>query len=87
MPYSVRDVQPTPNPNALKFVLDQVVSEETMSFRQSEQAKDHPLAFKLFGIKGIAGLMLLGDFITVTKTSEADWKSVSAAVKTALETA
>jgi hypothetical protein len=87
MPYRVREVQPTPNPNAAKFVLDQLVTDQTMSFRQPEQAKDHSLAKKLFAIQGVSGIMLLGDFITVTKTPEADWKNVSAAVKTVLESA
>jgi hypothetical protein len=87
MPYSVREVQPTPNPNALKFVLDQLISEATISFRHPEQAEHHPLAAKLFSIQGVKGLMLLGDFITVTKTQEADWKSLSPAIKAALESA
>ncbi len=84
MPYRVREVQPTPNPNAAKFMLDQIVSQQTISFRQAEQATDHPLASRLFAIEGVSSLMLLGDFITITKTPEADWKSVSARVKDVL---
>jgi hypothetical protein len=87
LPYRVREVQPTPNPNAAKFVLDQVVSEQTISFRQAEQAADHPLASRLFAIEGVSGLMLLGDFITITKTPRADWKSITALVKDVLASA
>lgn len=84
MPYRVREVQPTPNPNAAKFVLDQVVSQQTISFRQAEQAADHPLAARLFAIEGVSSLMLLGDFITICKTPQADWKSLTARVKDVL---
>jgi hypothetical protein len=77
MPYAVREIQPTPNPNAAKFVLDQQISSVPTSFFNASQAKDHPLATRLFAIKGVSSLLLLGDFITVNKTPDADWKSLS----------
>ena len=87
MPFRVLEVQPTPNPNAAKFVLDGSVSEGTISFRHAEQARDHPLAAKLFAIEGVSGLMLLGDFITVTKLPNADWKNITLRVRAVLGSA
>ena len=84
MPYRVREIQPTPNPNAAKFVLDKPVSEHPTSFFNAAQAVDHPLAAKLFGVEGVSSLLLLGDFITVNKTADADWKTVSDRVKAIL---
>ncbi|HEX8522166.1 MAG TPA: NifU N-terminal domain-containing protein [Tepidisphaeraceae bacterium] len=84
MSLRVREVQPTPNPNAMKFVLDQVVSDGTISFLQAEQARSHPLAHELFRIEGVSGLMLLGDFITVTKKPDSDWKAITVRVKNVL---
>ena len=85
MPYQIREIQPTPNPNAAKFVLDRPVSDNPTSFFNAEQARDHPLAARLFAIEGVSSLLLLGDFITVNKTAHADWKFLTQQVKTVLE--
>ena len=87
MPYTVREIQPTPNPNAAKFVLDQRVSEQPTSFFNAQAAQDHPLAARLFAIEGVSSLLLLGDFITVNKTADADWKRIHKAVKNVLASA
>ena len=80
MAFRVREIQPTPNPNAAKFVLDKPVAENPTSFFNAAQAAEHPLAVKLFSIEGVSSLLLLGDFITVNKTPDADWKTVSSRV-------
>jgi len=87
MPYRVREIQPTPNPNAAKFVLDKPISQGPTSFLSASQAVDHPLAAKLFSVEGVSSLLLLGDFITVNKTPDADWKTVSDRVKAILASA
>jgi hypothetical protein len=84
MPYTVREIQPTPNPNAVKFVLDRPVSEQPTSFFNAQAAQHHPLAVRLFAIEGVASLLLLGDFITVNKVPDADWKLIHKAVKSVL---
>ena len=80
MPFVVSEVQPTPNPNAAKFILDRSVSEQPTSFFNAGAATGDPLASKLFGIPGVSSLLFLGDFITVNKTPDADWKEVAAQV-------
>ena len=87
MSFSVSEVQPTPNPNAAKFVLDRAVSEQPISFLNAAAAAGHPLAQKLFSIEGVEGLLLLGDFITVNKSSKADWKGITGRVKQVLAAA
>ena len=77
MPYRVREVQSTPNPNAAKFILDKPVSGNPTSFFNAAQAQNHPLASKLFAIEGVSSLLLLGSFITVNKTPDVEWKSIS----------
>jgi hypothetical protein len=73
MPFEIREALPTPNPNAMKFVLDQPVSDQPMSFLTPSAANGHPLAQRLFEIKGVSSILLLGDFITVNKTPTAKW--------------
>jgi Scaffold protein Nfu/NifU N terminal len=84
MSFRVLEVQPTPNPNAAKFVLDRAVSEQPISFFNAAAAVGHPLAEKLFAIDGVGSLLLLGDFITVNKFSGAQWKEITPRVKQVL---
>ena len=84
MGYRVIEIQPTPNPNALKFVLDRQVSQQPLSFFNVEAAKDYPLAKRLFEIAGVSSLLLLGDFITINKSPEARWADITARVRRVL---
>ena len=86
MPIRVLEIQPTPNPNAAKFILDQDVSAQPTSFFDAEAARDFPLAKKLFAIPGVSSLLFLGDFITVNKRPDVHWDDVTPGVKQVLET-
>ncbi|HEX6977841.1 MAG TPA: NifU family protein [Alphaproteobacteria bacterium] len=64
----------TPNPATLKFLPGRVVMESgTADFPNAESATRSPLAERLFGIEGVAGVFLGSDFITVTKTADKEW--------------
>ena len=76
MGYRVIEIQPTPNPNALKFVLDRQVSQQPISFFNAAAATDHPLAKGLFEIAGVSSLLLLGDFITINKSPNGAWDDI-----------
>jgi hypothetical protein len=84
MGFAVQAVQPTPNPNAQKFVLKQVMFTESSSFFDAAAAAGHPVASRLFAIKGVDSVLLLGDFITVNKTPGARWADLTRKVKQAL---
>ena len=84
MPFVVNEIQPTPNPNALKFVLDRPVADQPTSFFDAAAAGDHPLARKLFQINGVVSLLLLGDFITVNKQPDAKWPEIKKRVQQVL---
>ena len=84
MPFSVVEVQPTPNPNALKFVLDRPISPQPTSFFNAEAAADHPVASRLFAIQGVSSLLLLGDFVTVNKSADASWPPIRERVRQVL---
>ena len=87
MPYLVTDVQVTPNPNALKFVLDRPVSPQPASFFNAESARDHPLAVKLFAVDGVTSVLLLGDFVTVNKGPNVRWNTLTPKVRKVMEEA
>src|SRR5262249_49238956 len=86
MAFAVREIQPTPNPNAAKFILDRPVSDRPMSFFNAASAKGHVVAEELFVIPGVSSLLLLGDFITVNKTPDADWDEITQRVQAVLKT-
>ncbi len=66
--------QPTPNPATLKFLPGQDVSPETpYEFISLEEAAASPLAAALFGINGVRTVFLGSDFVSITKSDEADW--------------
>ncbi len=67
----------TPNPNALKFVLDKILIEKgTANFPNAEKAKDSPLAMRLFEIKSVQEVFVGKDFITVTKAPDRIWEDI-----------
>jgi hypothetical protein len=87
MGYTVTEIQPTPNPNAAKFVLDREISDRPISFLNSAEGGDHPLASQLFAVKGVKSLLLLGDFVTVNKDAATKWEQVIDKIKEILQNA
>jgi Fe-S cluster biogenesis protein NfuA len=66
--------QPTPNPASLKFLPGQDVSPATpFEFISADEAAASPLASALFGLNGVSNVFLGSDFISVTKSDDADW--------------
>lgn len=66
--------QPTPNPATLKFLPGREVSPATAyEFISLEEASASPLATALFALNGVKGVFLGADFVSITKTDEADW--------------
>ena len=87
MSFTVKEVQPTPNPNAMKFVLDKTVSPQPASFYTKDQAIGNALATQLLGIPGVSNVMLLADFVTVGKQPAARWSEINGSVKRILAAA
>ena len=77
-------VQPTPNVNALKFVLDRRLTEgKSQTFRSGEEAAS-PLARALLAIPGVVQVFFLNDFITVTRRPDVPWETIAARVEEAI---
>lgn len=79
---------PTPNPNSLKFTASgqTFIPKGLLSFRSAEAAAAHPLAAALFAIEGVCDVLILPEFVTVTKRPEVSWKTVEPAVMDVLRT-
>jgi hypothetical protein len=70
---------PTPNPNAMKFTLD-IVLPEMVNATDPAAAAGQPLAQAIFAVDGVVGVFGTNDFVTVSKTPEAEWQPIVAAV-------
>lgn len=71
----------TPNPATLKFLPGQdVLGRGTADFPDPASAGSSPLARAVFGVPGVTGVFLGGDFITVTKAEGTDWAHVKPAI-------
>ena len=75
-------VERTPNPNSLKFTVNQPVTAKGISVTSRETATAHPLAHKLFEVPGVKGLYLMNNFISVTKEPSAQWEMMVPALQT-----
>ena len=71
----------TPNPATLKFLPGRVVLQTGTADFPSETAADaSPLARRIFGAGSVTGVFLGPDFVTVTKTEDADWAHIKPAI-------
>jgi len=70
----ISDIQETPNPNAVKFILKDPVSYGTShSFKRREDAAGNKLAESLFDIESVVSVFYMDKMITVEKTDDAEW--------------
>ncbi len=67
----------TPNPNALKFVLDKVLLEKgTYNYPDKESSKDSPLAKRIFNVTSVKEVFIGKDFVTISKNPETNWDTI-----------
>jgi hypothetical protein len=74
----------TPNPHALKCVLDRALPGGARSYRTPEPAPDDDLAKALFALPGVTGLLIFGEWLTVNKSPEAAWPDLKPAIERVL---
>lgn len=79
--------EPTPNPNALKCVIEQADPASGIRSYFDEpaaRAEPDPLAHALFDLPGITNLLLHTEFITVGKAPDARWSTLKPKIKAAI---
>ena len=78
---------PTPNPNSLKFTVDDDASfiEEGMeSFNTAQEAAEDPIGQRLFAVQGVENVFIMPEFVTVSKHPAADWNALEPQLRQAL---
>ena len=70
----ISDIQETPNPNAVKFILREPVSNGVArQFASADQAQGDPLSKSLFDVGNVVSVFYMDNMITVEKEDAADW--------------
>lgn len=73
----VEDVDLTPNPHALKFILNKkLLNVESRQYPNAESAENDPLAKGIFKIEGVVSVFYMDKFITIEKDPEANWGQI-----------
>jgi Fe-S cluster biogenesis protein NfuA len=73
----VQDVDLTPNPQALKFILNEkLLNRETRHFKNRSEAVNDPLAKGVFEIEGVVSVFYMDKFITIEKDPKIQWGQI-----------
>lgn len=76
-------LESNPNPNSLKFVVNEMLVPEGMSFDFPDRASaaNAPLAQELFDYPFVDRVFYMSNFITVTKKEDVEWMEVQDKIK------
>ncbi len=76
-------LESNPNPNSLKFVANELLVPEGMSFDfpDAESAQEAPLAKELFEYPFVERVFYMSNFVTVTKTEGVEWLEIQDTIK------
>ena len=70
----IADIEPTPNPNAMKFILREPLTiGGSRSFDRPSDAEGDALAKALFEIDNVASVFYMDRFLTITKDPFGNW--------------
>ncbi|MBA2734727.1 MAG: NifU family protein [Acidobacteria bacterium] len=70
----ISDIQETPNPNAVKFILKEPVTNGVArQFDSADKAQNDPLAKALFDMSHVVSVFYMDKMVTIEKTDEGDW--------------
>ena len=70
----ISDIEETPNPNAVKFILrEPVTNGVARQYGSAELAENDALAKSLFDVGHVVSVFYMDSMITVEKDEEADW--------------
>lgn len=73
----VEDVDLTPNPHALKFILNQkLLNYETRQYADLESARNDPFAAGIFKLDGVVSVFYMDKFVTIEKSPDANWGQI-----------
>ena len=84
----INDIEETPNPNAVKFILREPVSNGVArQYGSADLAENDPLAKSLFDVGHVVSVFYMDKMITVEKDDEGDWDELLPALAVPIRSA
>jgi NFU1 iron-sulfur cluster scaffold homolog, mitochondrial len=71
----------TPNPATMKFLVNKLLLNGSADFPTRERAEDSPFAKELFKFNFVNGVFFASNFVTITKTEDAEWSDIEQILK------
>lgn len=79
------ETEATPNPDTVKFLPGRPVMENgTAHFQEGDDLDRSPLAAALMDLPSVVGVFLGADYVSVSKSHEADWDQLKARILASL---
>tara|TARA_B100001059_G_scaffold44533_1_gene36898 strand:+ start:19304 stop:20200 length:897 start_codon:yes stop_codon:yes gene_type:complete len=66
----------TPNPSAMKFVVNKKITDQTLSFENIDTAQDAPLVKELFNFPFVKEVFMDENYISISKHETTQWEEV-----------
>ena len=81
------NIESTPNPNSLKITTDAgpFITEGLASFASADEAEGHPLGERLFAVAGVENVLIMPEFLTITKGAGTEWDLLMPKIERVLE--
>lgn len=75
---TVINIEETPNPNAMKFVVNDVFvpGGDSITYNNPKESGHDPLGQSLFRIRGVTSVFYMHDFVTITKSEDMPWEAI-----------
>ena len=64
----------TPNPSAMKFVVNKKITDKTLSFKDTNSAQDAPLVKELFNFPFVKEVFMDENYISISKNDTIQWE-------------
>lgn len=71
----------TPNPATMKFMVNKLLINGSEDFATKESAEKSPFAKELYKFNFVNGVFFASNFVTITKTEDAEWSDIEAILK------
>lgn len=68
--------EPTPNPNAMKFVLSFSLGRQSRTWTADDRERMTPVVQELFALPGVESVFELDNFVTITRRSGVEWSEI-----------
>lgn len=72
----------TPNPSALKFVVNKMITKNAVEFKNIDQSTPSPLATELFKFPYVKEVFIDENYISITKYDINDWQDITLELRT-----